>query len=612
MPDDGHAPPARNVASISVISRMKKKANQAATRVRTKREAQGKTPEGRAADEESSVKSLGPTPVNTTAAKHSTNLLVGSQDKQTSAPKGKAARAKNSRMKALISQVRSFLGAGKKKDKARPVNSISSLPLSTKIEETTGHPGTPRYESSSHSGLASASTAAQPGTPRYGQSPAAAEGLGATGSSASHVATPRYNAQKGALAALPGPAATAAVSKDDVVDAVGVEEVTLSLEVAELSEEQTSAVDAQIERDRAYLASMVTMEAAKWQLVREMGAPEAASASLASSLKSALDNLPLGQIPHELGEPSVAAGLGVRMQRLGAVRDELGADPESVVDEEQRQLLVAKVTDAKLVVIDPNMEALTNHLRGMLDEHLGAAAAELSSARLRLVVQAKAKHVHSIIVAAMDDVESQFCGGMGQVIQKLMPKLPEDQIQGVCAAAVRAHRLQMGQEYTLDVLERKMRELLREASKGQKSAATRQLASLATNPHEWLWGIVLGSTGLDLEADVLTLLSSTIAAYLDPFIDGEVPASEYAARSSGLLAERWQRACTEHRGAVADVPPDYILAEYVRHAITKMNTNLGFDVHQPGIGRQPLSDPALDQHAKARCLCPRAAAAAPF
>ena len=339
---------------------------------------------------------------------------------------------------------------------------------------------------------------------------------------------------------------------------------------------------------------------------------QAASASLASTLKTALDNTSLAQIPHELGEPSVAAGLGVRMQRLGTLRDELGADPEKVVDEEQRQLLVTKVTDAKLVVIDPNMEALTNHLRGMLDEHLGAAAAELASARLRHVTHAKAQHVHSIIIAAMDDVESQFCGGMGQVIQKLVPKLPEDQTQSLCAAAVRAHRQQMGQEYTLDVLERKLRELLSEATKGQpKPAVGRQLAPLATNPHEWLWGVVLGSAGLDLEADVLSLLSSTIANYLDPFIDGEVPASEYAARSTGLVAERWQRACSEQRGAVADVPPDYILAQYVRHAITKMNTNLGFDAHQPGIGRQPLSDAALDQHAKARLRRPLAPAPPP-
>jgi len=85
--------------------------------------------------------------------------------------------------------------------------------------------------------------------------------------------TPRYHAQKGPLAALPGAASTgaAAESKDS---AVGVEDVTLSLEIAELSEEQTSAVDAQLERDRAFLTSMLTVEAAKWQLVREMGAAE--------------------------------------------------------------------------------------------------------------------------------------------------------------------------------------------------------------------------------------------------------------------------------------------------------------------------------------------------
>ena len=274
------------------------------------------------------------------------------------------------------------------------------------------------------------------------------------------------------------------------------------------------------------------------------------------------------------------------------------------MDKEQQQLIVAKVIDAKLVVIDPNMEALTNHLRGMLDEHLGAAALALSSARLRCVINAKALHVHSIIMAAMDDVESQFCGGMCQALQKLLPLIPEDETQSLCGAVVCAHREHMGQDYTLETLERKLRAMVSDGAQTPKRSSPRPLAKLASNPTEWLWGVVLGSAGLGLAEDAMTLLSSTVATYLDPFLDGEVPASEYNTRSAGLFAERWQRAQSSC-SAGADIPPEFILAQYVRHIITKMNTNLGFDLHQPGVGRQPLSEAALDHHANVRCCFAR-------
>ena len=37
------------------------------------------------------------------------------------------------------------------------------------------------------------------------------------------------------------------------------------------------------------------------------------------------------------------------------------------------------------------------------------------------------------------------------------------------------------------------------------------------------------------------------------------------------------------------VPPVCALAAYCTHAITKMNTNIGFGAHMPGIGRQQIS-----------------------
>lgn len=46
------------------------------------------------------------------------------------------------------------------------------------------------------------------------------------------------------------------------------------------------------------------------------------------------------------------------------------------------------------------------------------------------------------------------------------------------------------------------------------------------------------------------------------------------------------------------VPASVALVAYVRHCITKMNTNLGFSIHIPGMGRQPVPLAEQDKHAK--------------
>lgn len=45
------------------------------------------------------------------------------------------------------------------------------------------------------------------------------------------------------------------------------------------------------------------------------------------------------------------------------------------------------------------------------------------------------------------------------------------------------------------------------------------------------------------------------------------------------------------------VTPSVALAAYVRHCITKMNTNLGFSLHIPGMGRQPVPVAEQERHA---------------
>ena len=57
---------------------------------------------------------------------------------------------------------------------------------------------------------------------------------------------------------------------------------------------------------------------------------------------------------------------------------------------------VARVLKAKADVIDPNVERLTDHMRGMKEEHVSAAARELEGSRLRSVIKAKALSVHKV------------------------------------------------------------------------------------------------------------------------------------------------------------------------------------------------------------------------
>jgi len=113
---------------------------------------------------------------------------------------------------------------------------------------------------------------------------------------------------------------------------------------------------------------------------------------------------------------------------------------------------------------------------------------------------------------------------------------------------------------------------------------------------------VMGSIELDLPPDLRDFLCNTVAAYLDPFIDGEVPEGDYESRSSGLFSARLDAAWAASRPAKAPaklhLAPEVVLGQYIKHAITKMNLNLGFGQHVPGLGRQPIMPEEQDRHSE--------------
>jgi hypothetical protein len=127
-------------------------------------------------------------------------------------------------------------------------------------------------------------------------------------------------------------------------------------------------------------------------------------------------------------------------------------------------------------------------------------------------------------------------------------------------------------------------------------------SSLGSDPLGWLYGLVLGSIETDLPQRIADFLCTTVAKYLDPFIDGEVPRGAWEARSSGLFSARLDAAWAAHRPpnapAKLHIAPEVVLAVYIKHAVTKMNLNHGFGDHVPGLGRQPILPDEQELHAQ--------------
>lgn len=288
-------------------------------------------------------------------------------------------------------------------------------------------------------------------------------------------------------------------------------------------------------------------------------------------------------------------------EKLKALREEMRVEADWVTKTKKAaEPLVSKVRDAKQVVIDPNSDALSKHLDNMQKEHLEAAISD-STSNIRSVMKAKALHIHRVIMAAMDDVEKQFEGGMEQVVKPLLADvLTEAQTADLCNAVVHSHRLALNQTYTLPCIEQLIEaqvDKLPDFRRMAASAANSEQPLPSTDPLSWLYGIVMGSVRFDLGEEINCWLATTTANYLDPFLDDEVFESQYQTRSAGYFIDRvksaWAAEKPKSGTSVSQLLPEYCLAQYMRHTITKMNANQGFGPHIPGIGRQPCS--AVDQ-----------------
>ena len=97
-----------------------------------------------------------------------------------------------------------------------------------------------------------------------------------------------------------------------------------------------------------------------------------------------------------------------------------------------------------------------------------------------------------------------------------------------------------------------------------------------------------------------TACSPQVAVYLDPFLDGEVPRDQYHARCAGSfmarLAAAWKLRHADE-SLPGSISPELALTQYTRHLVCKCNMQLGFGLHFPGLGRQPISPKDQEVHA---------------
>jgi len=362
--------------------------------------------------------------------------------------------------------------------------------------------------------------------------------------------------------------------------------------------EQAAEALAQASAAGLSIEASLALETAKWRLQSALGGkagrPEGSLTELLEAVCAAR---------------AAEAGAVSRWPKLMSAAEKVAASA------------VAKCLEAKGVVIDPNMEQLEAHMRRMREEQISSAVGALSCSSLRSVTKAKAAAVHKCLMAALDDVEQQFIGGMEQVLRTALAAPLDTAARQLCVAAVHAHRLKMEAEYDPADIEAVFAERVgkllpekREPERAKPHAVGRfgKVSKNAETPLAFLSSAVMAKTGLGLPAPLADWLSVQVSRYLDPFIDGEVEASKYQARSEGLFLARLKAAWSDARvspqeaamraahGGPGDmpVPPAVALVAYVRHCIVKMNTNLGFSQHIPGMGRQPVSFVEQERHAK--------------
>ena len=506
--------------------------------------------------------------------------------------------------------------------------------------------GTPRYGATE--ATAPAATAAAPagavGTPRYGvggggEAASDASSGGAVGQQTAGLGTlpaggvapgtPRYEAPSGgatngggaAQGSLPPATGKAFQIKmpggggDGAGDgAVAVGDVGLTLDGDEpLSAPLERAVEAQVAVSRLSLEQAAAIRAAEWLVSRAMRAEQSAAGAAiapeAAALPEALAELAKAELPpppfEEAGGSAASRKACERRwkARVALLTAELTtADACVEAAQAAARPWAAQLLDAKRSVIEPNMEQLTAHLKAMRAEQLDSMARDVR--RMPSNVQqahlaSKATSARRVLQAALDDVEGQFNGGMLQVARPMLfgvPSIASDELLGKEELAKRlvsdcchAHRLLVEEEYASP--DAMVSELTQLVAKGGKPAS---------GPRAFVSSLILGNYPLALPPEQYDFLTSQVAIYLDPFIDGEVPASQYHKRSEGHFLPRLQKAWAAAPGKSGEcpIPPNLALTQYVRHLVIKTNMQLGFGPHIPGLGRQPISPPEQEQHLK--------------
>jgi len=238
---------------------------------------------------------------------------------------------------------------------------------------------------------------------------------------------------------------------------------------------------------------------------------------------------------------------------------------------------------------------------------MNSAVSELTGSRLRSVIKAKALSINKILMSAMDDVQSQFCGGMRQLsTPALTASLSADEISTLCTSAVVAVRTVLDADYVTSLLEKQLEERINPRQTTTQLTPLSRDSSVPTPDADalgWLRAFMLGSTALDLPADVNHFLLVEVSRYLDPFLDGDVPPSECIKRSEGFFVTRLQAAWAKEHGEGSEmpVPGHFAYAQYLSHALTKLNANHGFGAHIPGLGRQPVGKLEQEHYMKAMC-----------
>jgi hypothetical protein len=402
--------------------------------------------------------------------------------------------------------------------------------------------------------------------------------------------------------------------------AVAEEADDWTAEDAELPPQLEALVDSHVATARAELMKGVQLEAAKWLVGNQLLPPSEKKPELAATIGAFLSikmaGLAAGRPkPPEFGdrhpESQRRACVSSWRQRLASTLAEMRSPAICSSARETAEPWCAAFLAAKREVMDPNEKMLTAHFEGVWTEQVGAAKWQLEGSRLRDVMQAHACAINGSLKAAMDNVESQFCEAMRPLIAATLgPPAPldPDQLTALILAGIRSFRVGFDKPWGVKTLEKQLTECMAldqaekdaakvaldaEIDRARPQPMVKASTDMHSEPVGYLLGLVLGCAELPLETPVREWLATACADYLDPFIDGDVPAAQYQARSEGWFLQRLRAlwaARPDADGSPLPVSARHALAAYAAHTICKLNAQLGFGSHTPGLGRQPVSD----------------------